>query len=75
MAADFVLGAISMEGPPSCSWVMMKDPWEAFPTDDLLQHCKGVSCACHPAYNDEDVLLHNAFDRREDYETGKRRVA
>jgi hypothetical protein len=56
-------------------WVLMSEPWEKLPTDDIREHFGGMNCACGPDLTEDDIIEHRAFDRREDYEQGKRRVS
>lgn len=47
---------------------------EIEPLDDIKEHTWGMTCACCPEFDEEDeILLHHAFDGREDYEEGRRR--
>lgn len=41
------------------------------PSDDLREHIMSLTCWCYPE-DDEGVIIHNALDGREDFETGKR---
>ena len=41
------------------------------PVDDMKPHEPGEGCWCHPTWED-DVLVHHAMDKREDYENGRR---
>jgi len=45
------------------------------PRGDFRQHKKSMSCWCKPYTRDEEprVVIHNAMDGREMYDTGKRR--
>lgn len=47
------------------------------PRDDLREHIDGMDCWCRPERHPEflTIVIHNSMDRREEYETGKRRVA
>jgi hypothetical protein len=64
---------LGLVDPIICGWVLMSDPWEELPTDDIGQHVSGMHCACRPEYDDEkEHIIHNAFDHREDFETGRR---
>ena len=46
-----------------------------YPLNDLRDHVtEGSSCWCHPVLDDEDdelIVIHNAMDHREKYETGE----
>ena len=53
-------------------WLLLSDPSEVIPIDDLREHTPGFSCWCRPA-DDEGIISHNALDRREEYESGARR--
>jgi hypothetical protein len=53
-------------------WMFQKYPPHVYPTEDLRDHVLvGLECWCHPAM-DEGVIIHNAMDRREEYETGRK---
>lgn len=45
------------------------------PVDDLRDHEETEHCWCGPRRDDEEpqVVIHNAFDGREDYENGRKR--
>lgn len=50
------------EGKPATVW----------PLDDFREHePDNQTCWCRPRF-DGDVLVHNAMDRREEYEQGRR---
>lgn len=63
--------------PPPCpkvstQWKKMSDSAgvdHVFPMDDLRPHLP-KNCWCRPI-DDDGVLVHNALDRREDYEYGR----
>lgn len=40
------------------------------PTDDLKSHQPTAQCWCRP-FDDEGVLVHNAMDKREEFERGR----
>ena len=48
-------------------WALMTDPLEILPFNDTHKHSAGITCWCRPIENDDDVIVHNAADRREDY--------
>lgn len=55
---------------PDCSpvgWALMNEPWEVLPFNDVHQHVSGVECWCRPRIDDDEVIVHNAADCREDY--------
>ncbi len=41
------------------------------PVDDLKPHESGEGCWCHPFWED-DILVHNSMDKREEWENGRR---
>jgi len=41
-----------------------------YPLDDLKPHVLTVDCWCRP-FMDGNVVVHNAMDRREEYERGR----
>ena len=46
-------------------------PTHVYPINDLMDHkTDGTSCWCNPDI-DDGVVVHNAMDRREKYETGE----
>lgn len=44
---------------------------EVIPVDDLRPHECGLDCWCKPRV-DDDIVVHNALDKRERYETAKK---
>lgn len=55
------------------SWLELTNPFEVLPMEDLWPHRGGPDCWCRPEMNDDDCLVHYAWDRREDFEEGRRR--
>ncbi len=49
--------------------------WHVYPMNDLREHDTELerrTCWCNPEYDEEfDVVIHNAMDQREKYETGE----
>jgi hypothetical protein len=43
------------------------------PRDDLREHEISIACWCHPTPDEEEpsVIIHNALDQREKYESGE----
>jgi hypothetical protein len=41
-----------------------------YPLDDLKPHVVNGECWCRP-FEDDGVIVHNAMDRREEYERGR----
>ena len=43
------------------------------PVNDLREHVLRLDCWCHPKQDEEEtsVVVHNAMDRREEYEQGR----
>lgn len=62
-----------MEKIPGCGWMLISDPYEAMPIDDLFTHNVGLDCWCVPEENDDGTIVHNAADQRELFATGKRK--
>jgi hypothetical protein len=55
------------------NWIGCKpyDKYHVIPCEDIRSHEESEKCWCKP--NDEEgVIVHNALDGREDFETGKR---
>ena len=55
------------------SWIVLETERgnHVIPNDE--QHSV-VKCKCHPEWNEEaSCYVHNSFDGREDFETGKRK--
>ena len=50
-------------------WLVFCDPCEVIPEGDLMVHGSGLDCLCEPRL-DGDVIVHHAFDQREDVERG-----
>jgi len=48
-------------------WALLSKPFEIVPFNDIHEHHGGEACACRPTINDEDVIVHNAWDQRETY--------
>ena len=44
------------------------------PIDDLREHTN-VNCWCNPRTNEYNTIIHNAMDRRTDYETGDKKLS
>ncbi len=47
------------------------------PTNDIYSHTESADCDCEPRvekgdYGDEDVIIHNSYDRREIIEEANR---
>lgn len=51
------------------SWIVQDNPNEVTPIDDLKPHKAGADCWCNPIV-DDDIIIHNAMDKREKYEDG-----
>jgi hypothetical protein len=50
-------------------------PVHVIPEHDLWPHEMSENCCCRPEDDDDNarwILIHNAFDGREDFESGKR---
>ena len=39
------------------------------PLDDLSNHTFDEQCLCDPELNEDGVIIHNAYDKREQYES------
>lgn len=50
------------------------ETYDIKPINDLKPHSDGPECWCKPI-RDDDMFVHNSMDRREEYETGKRRLS
>jgi len=69
------------EGPAHVEWgwKMLDHPRSGtqechlMPLFDTGVHAFDTDCGCRPVEHDPGIITHNAFDRREDYETGKRK--
>lgn len=55
---------------PKGDWMALTEPPEVMPVGDLREHDEGMGCWCKPFIEDE-IIIHNAMDRRELYETGE----
>lgn len=46
------------------------------PLNDLREHEASITCWCHPTQDEEEpfVIIHNALDQREKYESGELRM-
>lgn len=50
--------------------------YDVYPLNDLKPHNDGPNCWCKPSVEDcanGDLVIHNALDGREKYETGERK--
>jgi hypothetical protein len=56
-----------------CGWALLSDPMEIMPFNDTARHDGGAACWCRPAINEDDVIVHNAADQREDYVERRRK--
>ncbi len=44
-----------------------------YPVNDLREHItQGLECWCKPRVDEDDVIVHNAMDGREQWETGRK---
>lgn len=51
------------------------EPAVVYPLDDLYPHrSMSEDCPCNPFWED-GILVHNAFDGREEFEQGRRKVS
>lgn len=48
-------------------WALVTEPLEMLPFNDIYEHTCGLECRCGPELNEDEVIVHNAFDQREDY--------
>jgi hypothetical protein len=55
----------------------VSDIWHVYPINDLREHITdGVECWCRPEYDeDENLVIHNSADGREQFETGERKFS
>jgi len=54
------------------TWHNGEQAYDIKPIGDLKPHSDGPGCWCNPVRED-DMFVHNSMDRREEYETGKRK--
>lgn len=55
-----------------CRSAFAGNPAHVIPVDDLKEHdADSETCWCRPFW-DGEVLVHNAMDRREEYEQGRK---
>lgn len=45
--------------------------YHVLPIGDVYEHTEDVNCWCAPR-NEEDIIIHNSFDRREEFENGRK---
>lgn len=65
-------------GPPRWqSFGLQQGEIQIMPIGDLREHERSSGCWCRPSRDEEDsrIVVHNAMDRREEYERGERRPA
>jgi hypothetical protein len=65
----------TLKEPTVCGWSLFAEPWEMMPNDDICGHVSGLKCGCRPIRDGDDTIVHNAFDRREDFESGRRKLS
>lgn len=46
--------------------------YHVLPINDLKEHIESENCHCNPRKTIEGVIVHNSFDRREDFEELRR---
>lgn len=53
----------------------MAERYHVYPLNDIRPHnTDGLDCWCHPEFDEDDnVVIHNAADGGEAFETGERR--
>ena len=49
------------------------DRFHCYPINDTYEHQMSMKCPCMPI-EDDGIVIHNSFDGREAYETGKRKA-
>ncbi len=55
---------------------MDDEVFHVYPVNDTYPHrLEGFKCACKPEQHELGFILHNSFDGREDFESGKRKVS
>lgn len=47
--------------------------YHIIPTNDLREHSTDSTCWCRPEEHEDGLIVHNAMDGREQYETGIRK--
>ena len=52
---------------------MSVENWHVLPREDLRQHIESVDCWCEPII-ENNIIIHNALDEREKFETGERKL-
>ena len=55
------------------AWLLLYNPLEIIPLDDIIGHILGETCKCGPEYIEDGILVHKAVDGREAYENGERK--
>jgi hypothetical protein len=57
-------------------WPWTGDHVNVMPDCDLREHRTDLTCWCKPYFDEEDQLvIHNSADGREDFETGRRQMS
>ena len=54
-------------------WDTVGPVTDIVPRNDVHPHVHGVSCPCRPEVDENMVVIHQSFDRREDYEEKRRK--
>ncbi len=51
--------------------------YHVYPLNDLREHKVDdhTSCWCHPAIDEDGIVVHNSMDGREAYENGLRKLS
>lgn len=56
-------------------WIMDCGDYHIIPKNDTHEHVFTMECACCPEPDEDmdNLIMHNSFDGREDFENGKRK--
>jgi len=56
----------------SAACIANKENFHVVPRDDLRDHELTHECWCRPVINEDEIIVHNSMDRREEYEEGRK---
>lgn len=55
------------------AWVALERPLEVVPMNDIREHVSGMRCWCVPEVDEDNITVHQALDRRDDFMVGRRK--
>jgi hypothetical protein len=52
---------------------VLERPNEVVPMNDIREHVEGMRCWCRPEVDGDNITVHNALDRRDEFMERRRR--